>query len=211
LSGIPDFDDLTRKMLLHFILRNCQEINKYAQNMQKFGIYAYFWAFKLNNYSFMKNRSERIRLIKKLISQEAIGNQDDLQNRLQEQGCEVTQATLSRDLKSLHVIKVSDNDGAYIYRVVENGSAGQKANEDLLQGNFLADGVLDIDFSANLGVVKTLPGYASGVALMIDKTNTSELLGTIAGDDTILLIVREGISRDVVIELLKKAMPAAGI
>ena len=50
----------------------------------------------------MKNRSERIRLIKKLISEEVISNQDELQIRLQEQGCEITQATLSRDLKALH-------------------------------------------------------------------------------------------------------------
>lgn len=159
----------------------------------------------------MKNRSERIRIIKKIISEEVISNQDELQIRLLEQGCEVTQATLSRDLRSLNVIKVSDSDGGYIYKLSTNGSANQKVNEDLLHGNFLADGVLGIDFSGNLGVVKTMPGYASGVALMIDKTNDNELLGTIAGDDTILLIVREGISRTEVIELLKRAMPAAGI
>ena len=80
-----------------------------------------------------------------------------------------------------------------------------------MHGNFLADGVLGIDFSGNLGVVKTMPGYASGVALMIDRTNSNELLGTIAGDDTILLIVREGVGNDEVIEVLKKAMPKLGI
>ena len=159
----------------------------------------------------MKNRSERIQLIKKIISEEVISNQDELQNRLLGQGCEVTQATLSRDLRSLNVIKVSDSDGAYIYKLSANGSSDQKVNEDLLNGNFLAGGILGVDFSGNLGVVKTMPGYASGVALMIDRTNSSELLGTIAGDDTILLIMREGINRTDVIELLRRAMPRVGI
>ena len=159
----------------------------------------------------MKNRSERLRLVKKIISEEVISNHDELQNRLLELGSEVTQATLSRDLKSLHVIKVSDADSGYIYQLPVKGDAKPSVNEDLLHGNFLADGVLGIDFSGNLGVVKTMPGYASGVALMIDKTNVNELLGTIAGDDTILLIVREGIDRSDVIELLKRAMPRVGI
>ena len=155
----------------------------------------------------MKNRSERIRIIKKIISEEVISNQDELQIRLQEYGCEVTQATLSRDLRSLRVTKVTDSDTGYIYRLPGNGEANPQINKELLKGNFLADGVLGIDFSGNLGVVKTMPGYASGIALMIDKTNSTELLGTIAGDDTILLIVREGVDHDQVIEVLKKAMP----
>ena len=158
----------------------------------------------------MKDRSERIQLIKKIISEEVISNQDELQIRLQEHDCEITQATLSRDLKALHVTKVSNTDSGYVYQLPGKGDAKLSVNEDILHGNFLADGVLGIDFSGNLGVVKTMPGYASGVALMIDKSNVNELLGTIAGDDTILLIVREGIDRGNVIELLKRAMPNLG-
>ena len=153
----------------------------------------------------MQNRYERLQLIKKMISEEIISNQDELQIRLQDHGCEVTQATLSRDLKSLHVVKVSESDTGYYYRLQANENP--QVNEDLLKGNFLADGVLGIEFSGNLGVVKTMPGYASGVALMIDKTNSSELLGTIAGDDTILLIMREGVGQNDVIQVLTSAMP----
>lgn len=155
----------------------------------------------------MKDRSERIQLIKKIISEEVISNQDELQIRLQEHDCEITQATLSRDLKALHVTKVNDADSGYIYKLPGNGDAKSPVNGELFQGSFLAGGVLGIDFSGNLSVVKTMPGYASGVALMIDKTNSNELLGTIAGDDTILLIMREGIGRDDVTELLKRAIP----
>jgi transcriptional regulator of arginine metabolism len=179
--------------------------------MHKSNINAYNCTFKLYNYTFMKNRSERIRLIKKIVSEEVISNQDELQDRLQEHGCDVTQATLSRDLRELHVIKVSDSEAGYIYRFSGNGAVDPKSNEETLQGNILADGVVGVEFSGNLGVVKTLPGYASGVALMIDKTESSELLGTIAGDDTILLIMREGVGQSDVIQVLKKVIPKISI
>ncbi|MCX6228018.1 MAG: hypothetical protein NTV75_02360 [Bacteroidia bacterium] len=65
----------------------------------------------------MKNRTQRMLLIKKIISEEVISSQDDLQIRLHELGCEVTQATLSRDLKAIHVTKVSDDLGGYVYRL----------------------------------------------------------------------------------------------
>ena len=175
--------------------------------MQVLDIISYFCTLKRNNYSLMKNRSERLQLIKKIISEEVVSNQDELQIRLQDHGCEVTQATLSRDLKTLHVVKVNDAEAGYIYRLSGNGSVNSQVNEDLLHGNFLADGVLGIEFSGNLGVVKTMPGYASGVALMIDKTNSRELLGTIAGDDTILIIMREGVGQNDVIQVLTSAMP----
>jgi transcriptional regulator of arginine metabolism len=175
--------------------------------MQKSDNIAYNCTFKLYNYTFMKNRSERIRLIKKIVSEGIISSQDELQLRLQEQGCEVTQATLSRDLKELRVIKVSDSEAGYIYRFSANGTADAKSKEETLHGNILADGVLSVEFSGNLGVVKTMPGYASGIALMIDRSNSKELLGTIAGDDTILLILREGVVQSEVIEALKTAIP----
>jgi transcriptional regulator of arginine metabolism len=175
--------------------------------MHKIDINGYYCTFKWNNYSLMMSRSERIQLIKRIISEEVISNQDELQIRLLEHGCDVTQATLSRDLKSLRVIKVNDSDAGYIYRHSGNDSEDLEINDNLLRGNFLADSVLGIEFSGNLGVVKTLPGYASGVALMIDKMNAKELLGTIAGDDTILLIMREGVGRNDIIPVLIAAMP----
>lgn len=155
----------------------------------------------------MKDRSQRIQLIKKIISEEVISSQDDLQIRLQELGCDVTQATLSRDLKSLHVIKSSDDKSGYIYRLSGYETGNQQNTSETSPTDFLAEGVLGIEFSANLGVIKTLPGYANSVAIIIDKANPFEILGTIAGDDTILLIIREGMGRNDLIRALKTIMP----
>jgi transcriptional regulator of arginine metabolism len=156
----------------------------------------------------VKNREERIQMIRKIISGEVISSQDHLQSRLMEIGMDVTQATLSRDLKSLHVIKVSNEKTGYIYRLPEKEIFDQSpANRDLSRMNFLAEGVLGIEFSGNLGVMKTLPGYAGGIALAIDNSNSPEIMGTIAGDDTILLVMREGIGRNDVIRALVTIMP----
>ncbi|MEI7829148.1 MAG: ArgR family transcriptional regulator [Prolixibacteraceae bacterium] len=156
----------------------------------------------------MKNRDERFELIKKIISNEVISNQDDLQLKLLSKGLEVTQATLSRDLKAMQVIKVSDSKVGYAYRL-PTGSAINSGNMEGAPSrlNFLADGVLGIEFSGNLGVIKTLPGFASSTALAIDEACSSEILGTIAGDDTILLIIREGIGRSDVTKTLIGIMP----
>ena len=152
-------------------------------------------------------RSQRIQMIKKIISEQIISSQDDLQIHLQELGCDVTQATLSRDLKSLQVMKVSDVKSGYIYRLADIGPVNQQSNSETSRLDFLADGVVGIEFSANLGVIRTLPGYANSVAIMIDKASPMEILGTVAGDDTILLIMREGVGRNDLIQALKSIMP----
>jgi transcriptional regulator of arginine metabolism len=155
----------------------------------------------------MKNRSQRIQLIKKIISEEVIRSQDELQIRLKEQGSDVTQATLSRDLKSMHVVKANDEKNGYIYRFAAIGLTDGQIGSEVSRLGFLADGVVGIEFSSNLGVIKTLPGYANSVAIMIDKVNPYEIIGTVAGDDTILLIMREGIGRNDVIQVLKSLIP----
>ncbi len=155
----------------------------------------------------MKNRTERIGLIKKIISEEVISNQDELSLRLKELGSEVTQATLSRDLKFMQVTKVNEGGKGYVYRLSPNGYVSSSAESERSGGNYLANAVLGIEFSANLGVLKTMPGYANSIAILIDKYNAKELLGTVAGDDTVLIIVREGINRTDVIGVLNKILP----
>jgi transcriptional regulator of arginine metabolism len=151
------------------------------------------------------NKTERLELIKKIISEQVISNQDELQLRLKDLGCEVTQATLSRDLKTLQVMKVNDGKKGYAYRLASPENS--KVSVERTGENFLTNTVLGIEFSANLGVLKTLPGYASSVAILIDKFNASEILGTVAGDDTILLIIREGINHSGAVEVLKMILP----
>ena len=155
----------------------------------------------------MKDRSQRIELIKKIISEEVISSQDELQIRLQERGCDVTQATLSRDLRSMQVMKVSDAKNGYIYRLVETKVIEQKVATEVSRLDFMAEGVVSIEFSGNLLVIKTLPGYANSVAILIDKANPVEIIGTVAGDDTILTIMREGVGRHDVVLALKSIMP----
>ena len=156
----------------------------------------------------MKNKEERFELIKQIISSEVISNQDDLQLRLLAKGLEVTQATLSRDLKSLQVIKVSDAKAGYAYRLPSYDLLHSSHNEaNSSRVDFLADGVLGIEFSGNLGVIKTMPGFASSTALAIDESECKEILGTIAGDDTILLVIRDGVGRNDVTRALVGIMP----
>jgi len=156
----------------------------------------------------LKNKVERFELIKKIISSEVISNQDDLQLRLLSMGMEVTQATLSRDLKSLQVIKVSDAKVGYIYRLPSYEMLHPHEHEaNASRMGFLADGVLGMEFSGNLGVIKTLPGFAPSTALAIDESGCKEILGTIAGDDTILVVMRDGVGRNDVIRALVGIMP----
>lgn len=157
----------------------------------------------------MKSRTQRLLSIKKIISELRISSQDELLGKLHKSGFEVTQATLSRDLKALQVMKVSDSEIGYIYRLAGNGHADsvEYRNLELSRANFLADGFLGMEFSGNLGVIKTLPGYASSIAAVIDNSKMFEIIGTIAGDDTVLLIIREGIGRTDVVKALVSTMP----
>ena len=153
----------------------------------------------------MKNRTKRQLAIKQAILKNRIGSQDELLHILKDQGYELTQATLSRDLKILKVAKIPDSALGYVYVIQEaTKSDSQRDNSRI---NFLADGFRDLQFSGNLAVIKTMPGYASSLAVVIDNAQPYEVIGTIAGDDTILIIMREGISRSDLINCLILIMP----
>ena len=109
----------------------------------------------------MKNRDQRIQLIKKIISEEVISSQDNLQIRLLEKGCDVTQATLSRDLKSLHVMKVSDTTNGYIYRLAGSDMGNQQDNSDVSRFDFLSDGVVGIEKKSSFSYGQQNSSYKS--------------------------------------------------
>ncbi len=158
------------------------------------------FAENLNNYAFMKNKRNRLQIISEILRSTVVGSQEELLKMLSERQCEVTQATLSRDLKLLKVAKTPLSNGTYKYIL-------PSYNKPLPnQGSFntlIAHGaVLSLEFSGNLGVVKTKPGYASAIAWDIDNKATEQVLGTIAGDDTILVIPRESVSREDILEML---------
>ena len=134
----------------------------------------------------MAERSRRQEIILGVIGRKPVRTQQELLKDLRRRGVELTQATLSRELKSLGVAKGPDGRGGYRY-VAGTPAAGLSG-----QGGFpaVAAFVRGVERSNNLLVVKTPPGNAQGVARGIDQAQWSEVMGTIAGDDTILLICR---------------------
>ena len=140
------------------------------------------------------NTKMRQQAILDILQAGPVFSQDELALRLQEQGITSTQATLSRDLKALRISKVPGEG----YVVPARGRS--------LSADFTS-GILRIQFSANLGVIRTRPGLANAVAVLIDNRMVFPVLGTIAGDDTILLILRNGSSPDDVLDALTSLFP----
>lgn len=141
----------------------------------------------------MKTRAQRLLTIRRIIEKNAIGNQEDLLRKLGGAGFELTQATLSRDLKFLQVGKVPDKNRGYVYII--QGDVAETVKKPG-KNVFPIYGFVSIDFSHHMAIIRTRPGYANSIASAIDELNSYELLGTIAGDDTILLIPREGVNRE---------------
>ena len=142
--------------------------------------------------------------IRKIIGGEAVSNQEDLLKKLDRAGFELTQATLSRDLKFLQAGKRPDKKRGYVYTLPGNKT---EAIPTAGNSNFPLNGFVSIDFAHHMVVIRTLPGYANSIAYTIDSMDAFEIMGTIAGDDTILLIPREGISREDVINVLAVILP----
>jgi transcriptional regulator of arginine metabolism len=148
----------------------------------------------------MKNKRNRLQIITELLRSTVVGSQEELLNLLAERKLNVTQATLSRDLKLLKVAKTPLTNGTYKYvlpPITKTISPQGTFNHLTSHG-----AVLSIEFSGNLAVMKTKPGYASAIAWDIDNKGSIEILGTIAGDDTILIIPREGVTREQILTLM---------
>lgn len=148
----------------------------------------------------MKNKTQRLLEIKELINSMKITSQEQLLSLLKEKDYKLTQATLSRDLKFLKVSRVMKGD-EYIYAVPEK----QQLEEERQVKT--AEGFNSIEFSNQLAVIKTMPGFASSIAYTIDGYDAYEILGTIAGDDTILIIPREGVTHQDIKKVLVMIMP----
>lgn len=150
----------------------------------------------------MRFKNDRLEAIKLLISSHEIGSQKELLEALETDGFIVTQATLSRDLKQLKVAKAASMNGRYVY-VLPNETMYRRVQKPLTAREMmLTPGFLSIHFSGNIGVIKTRPGYASSIAYNIDNSDIPEILGTIAGDDTIMIVVKEGVQEFEIINLL---------
>jgi len=153
------------------------------------------------------NKSKRLDSIKMIISSKEIGSQEELLKELAKEGYELTQATLSRDLKQMKVAKAATTNGNYVY-VLPNDTMYKRTVDIPSVGEMLLqNGFKSIDFSGNMAVIKTRPGYASSLAYDIDNREFKDIIGTIAGDDTILLVFRDGYSRNEIKQSLSHIIP----
>lgn len=122
-----------------------------------------------------------------LISKYNIDTQEELAKRLSEDGYNVTQATVSRDIKNLKLVKVLDDTGVYKY--AQSGTKDATASEKNLN-SILVNSVVNVDYALNTVVIKTHAGMAQAVGYVIDSLGLEEILGCVAGDDTILCVTK---------------------
>jgi len=155
----------------------------------------------------MKVKNDRLEALRLIISNQQLGSQDELLIALQKEGFKLTQATLSRDLKQLKVAKAATIGGNYIYVLPNDTMYKRVSNSSHIHEMMQSHGFISINFSGNMGVIKTRPGYASSIAWNIDNSDIPEIIGTIAGDDTIFIVTKEGIKHNEVLEALNGIFP----
>ena len=141
-------------------------------------------------------KAKRQALIREIVEAQSIQTQEELAEALRAHGMVVTQATVSRDIRDMHLLKVLAEDGSYRYATMENSDSGM--NDRLIR--MLTDSVVEMNSANNLIVIHTLPGSAHVAAEAIDNLKWPETIGTIAGDNTILVIVRTNEEVDTVMK-----------
>ncbi len=166
------------------------------------------YSVEMNKYSTRARRrgtkAERLSAIRRIIARGAVGSQETLIALLRKEGFVATQATLSRDLKSLGIGKAPRPDGGYTYVLAaEDGAPG---TDQIFVQDFMR-GFLSLEFSDRMGLIRTLAGHASSVAAALDHLRLTEVLGTIAGDDTILVVPRNGVTPARLVRAMKARIP----
>jgi transcriptional regulator of arginine metabolism len=151
----------------------------------------------------MSERSARSRAIRRVIASRSVDSQEKLIELLRQEGFTVTQATLSRDLKALGIGKVP-GPGGYTYTLPE--AEVKTAGDSTFVQDFMR-GFVSLEFSGAFGLIKTLPGHAGSVSSALDNMKIREVLGTVAGDDTILVVPRNGHSHGALLAALRTRIP----
>ena len=154
----------------------------------------------------MKKKSDRLAAIKMLVSSQHISSQEELLQALNNQGFALTQATLSRDLKSLNVAKAMTPTGKYYY-VLPNDVLYKRPEHSDTDTRLVNYGFQSLHFSGNIAVIRTRPGYASSMAYDIDTHDYPGILGTIAGDDTIMMVLSEETTPRLIRHFLAEIFP----
>ena len=133
-------------------------------------------------------KSQRQAKILEIISTRNVETQEQLLLALQEAGFRGTQATISRDIKELRIVKELTSLGTYRYSAPSNDLVGSFANR---LNNIFREGVVSFDYARNIIVLRTLPGLASAAASAVDAMNMNAVVGTLAGDDTVMIVMRD--------------------
>ena len=139
----------------------------------------------------MKVKNDRLEALRMIISSQELGSQDELLEALKSEGFQLTQATLSRDLKQLKVAKAATMRGNYVYVLPNDTMYKRVSTPRSIHEMMQVPGFLSIHFSGNMGVIKTRPGYAS----------------SIAGYDSIFIVIKEGVTKDEVSEARSEVVP----
>ena len=137
----------------------------------------------------MKNKNQRLSCLADIIQNNRVETQDVLLKLMREKGFDITQGTLSRDLRMLRVSKMSDGWSSYYYTIASSSDD----TDNLLDVNYIDDvknGIISIEFNGFIGVIKTRRGHAQSVCAALDVIKLPEILGTIAGDDTIFVAIK---------------------
>ncbi|MBM6918184.1 arginine repressor [Intestinimonas butyriciproducens] len=138
-----------------------------------------------------------------LISNHEIDTQEELTARLREMGFHSTQATISRDIKELRLIKIASSNGGYKYSIAESE---QDSGFVPRVRNIFRECVIKVDVAQNLVVIKTITGMANAAAFALDTMKIGEIVGTIAGDDNVLIILRDNDSAQNFFEQTKEML-----
>lgn len=150
----------------------------------------------------MNSKTQRLSVIRKIIRSEFISSQEELIARLEECGVQVTQSTLSRDLKFMQVAKVPNKEKGYVYVLPNSNLADHQISTNI------TDNITQIAFSGNMCVITTKPGYASAISVPIDSKGIPDILGSIAGDNNIFLVLRENFNKAKLMEELTMLFPS---
>lgn len=155
----------------------------------------------------MDTRNRRIELLKKLLAQQELGSQEEILRALAKRGFKMTQASMSRDLKQMKAVKITGKDGRKVYALPNETAYKRISQSYSVQGVPLTSGFQSIHFSENIAVIKTKPGYAGSIAYNIDNGGIAEVLGTIAGNDTVFILLKAGTMPSEVIKALNRIIP----
>ena len=151
----------------------------------------------------MLSKDQRHKRIQEIIASESIATQAELVNRLREGGVNVTQATISRDINELRLVRLPVGKGRHRYSLAQVGGHDNVQHE---LAQLFQSFVTDVDRGENVLVIRTADGHATGVALLLDRLRRDDIVGTIAGEDTIFVVARTVQDGETLMEELNELM-----